>query len=166
MAIGTSTWAPISEMGLTQAIDAHSTTKYYEIGKRVRCRDTSTEARGEAEFEYRAGVVSTTLGCLVVFDGDLTALATTRSVGSVGVAMSACVASEYGWYQITGNAKVAAVASVADNAQAYTCATAGSLDDAVVTGDQIHGMRTTSATDTGFVTVIMNHPNCADTNNA
>lgn len=166
MAITSSTWAPISEAGLNQAINANSTTKNYEIGHRVRCRDTSTQARGEAEFEYRGGVASCVEGSLCCFDGDIVLLATTRSVGPVGVAMAATVASEYGWFQVTGNAKVKAVASIADNAQVYTCATAGSADDAVVTGDMVHGMRSTSATDTGFITAVLDHPACADTNNA
>lgn len=166
MAITSSTWAPISEMGLAQAINENSTTQKYKIGHRVKCRDTSTQARGEAEFEYRGGIGSCLEGSVVCFDGDIVLLATTRSVGPVGIAMSAVEVSEYGWFQVAGNAKIKAVVSIADNAQLYTCGTAGSVDDAVVTGDMIHGARSTSATDTGFITAVINHPNCADTNNS
>jgi hypothetical protein len=163
MAIASGTWAPISEVGLNQPIATNSTTQHYSIGKRVRCRDVSTTTNyGEAEFVYLKGVASTAVGDLVVFEGNGTTIrASARGEGPVAVAMSACVASEYGWYQLTGLAVVTS-GTVADNAQLYLTGTAGTVDDAHVAGDQIFGMRSDSASDTGLVKATMNHPHVAD----
>lgn len=160
-----STWAAISQIGLNQAIDATSTTKHHPIGHTVRCRDTSSQARGEAEFRYAGGVASTAVGDLVVFDGDITLRALARSVGPCGVAMSACPASSYGWYQVTGNAIVAA-GTLSDNKQPYLTATAGTVDETVVAGDYVLGARCVTAADTGFAVVVLDHPQVADTDDS
>jgi hypothetical protein len=62
--------------------------------------------------------------------------------------MSACVADEYGWYQIYGKAVGKALASYADNGLVYATATAGSIDDAVVAGDRVKNAKGASAVDT------------------
>jgi hypothetical protein len=54
--------------------------------------------------------------------------------------MSANVASQYGWYQISGAAVVNVAAGFAAAADVYATATAGTLDDAVVAGDLIAGL--------------------------
>lgn len=166
MAISAGTWAVISEIGLNQAIDSNSTTQHYKIGKTVTCRDTGSTDYGEAVFIYLKGVASTAAGDFVVYEANgTTTRAVARSTGPGAVAMSACVANEYGWYQRTGLAKVTA-GTVADNAQLYTTATAGSVDDAVVTGDLIYGARSDSATDTGFIKATLGYPYCGDTDNS
>lgn len=85
----------------SQPIDATSTTQGLPLGTRVRAVDSSY---GEGEFVYLKGVASTAAGDFVVFDakaGTTTrAVAGTTKTGSVAVAMSANVASQYGWYQI------------------------------------------------------------------
>ncbi|MCC6982635.1 MAG: hypothetical protein IT535_05145 [Bauldia sp.] len=58
--------------------------------------------------------------------------------------MSAKVASQYGWYQISGKAVVEA-GTVADNANVYATATPGQVDDAVVDGDMVHLAKFASA---------------------
>ena len=156
-----STWVPISEIGLNQQIDINSDTKKYDIGKTVTCRDMGTNSRGEAKFRYAGGLDDTAVGEVVVFDGDITLRAVARSKGPVGVAMSACLTGEYGWYQVTGKARVVA-GTLSDNKQAYLTATPGSIDETVVTGDHINGMRCTTAADTGYAIVMMNHPAVAD----
>lgn len=65
---------------------------------------------GEAEFIYLLGVASTAVGSVVTFDPD-TYQTTLAAVGGnqpqpIAFAMSANVASQYGWYQISGVATV------------------------------------------------------------
>jgi hypothetical protein len=75
--------------------------------------------------------------------------------------MSANVASRYGWYQISGRGVVKGLASLAADKLCYLTATAGSIDDAVVAGDAIHFMETTSALDTpssGLAEVTLSRP--------
>jgi hypothetical protein len=66
---------------------------------------------GTGEFIFLKGVASTVVGSLVTYDQTLatTTLApATGGNGPVAVAMSANVASQYGWYQIAGAAAVKA----------------------------------------------------------
>ena len=93
---------------LGQAIADNSTTQKHELGLIVRAKDPTY---GVGEFIYLKGVASTTVGAVVRYDVSTTdeyqtALATTAVGDSfpLAVAMSACVANEYGWYQISGNA--------------------------------------------------------------
>jgi hypothetical protein len=74
--------------------------------------------------------------------------------------MAATVASEFGWYQISGKAVVKA-ATVVDNANAYISGTAGTLDDAVVDGDMVHLAKFASANGTpaaGFAELEIHRP--------
>ena len=54
--------------------------------------------------------------------------------------MSANVANQFGWYQISGAAVIKA-GTVAANGSVYATATAGTVDDAVVSGDKVDGAR-------------------------
>ena len=101
---------------------------------------------GVGEFIYLKGVASTVLGSAVLYNPDdwSTSLLAANDVGSVAIAMSANVASQYGWYQIKGKAVVKA-GTVADNGNVYSTATAGTLDDAVVAGDRIKNAKFASA---------------------
>lgn len=127
-----------------QAIAVTSTDQNHPIGLRAKAYDPTY---GEGEFIYLKGVASTAVGDTVIFD--VYANTTTRTVagsrGAVAVAMSANVASQYGWYQIQGMAVVNVLASYANNALAYVTATAGSIDDAVVSGDKIDSMTSKTA---------------------
>lgn len=88
----------------TQQIADTSTTQKHPLGTIVRAKDPTY---GEGEFIYLLGVGSTTVGAFVTYNvatGHQTALATS-AVGvpnPMAVAMSANVASAYGWYQISG----------------------------------------------------------------
>lgn len=94
---------------------------------------------GAGEFIYLLGVASTDVGSWVTFNPDNggTALLAANAIGPVGVAMSANVATQYGWYQISGKAVGRCLAGFVDNANVYATATAGSVDDAVVAGDRV-----------------------------
>jgi len=101
---------------------------------------------GEGEFIYLKGVVGTVEGDLVIWDeNNQTTRAVSASRGPVAVAMAANVASQFGWYQITGQAKTNVLAAFAADALVYLTATAGSVDDAVVASQKIDGARSQSA---------------------
>lgn len=119
-----------------QPIATTSTTQRHPLGTRVRAVDPTY---GEGEFIYLKGVASTAIGSWVTIHEDdfTTTLLAANDIGQVGVAMSANVASQYGWYQISGKAIGKALAGYADNALVYATATAGSVDDAVVAGDRV-----------------------------
>lgn len=91
------------------------------------------------EFIYMAGATSTAIGTVVTFDeAYATTLGAADAVGPVAVAMSACVANKYGWYQVGGLASALTAGDVVDNADVYLAA-GGTFDDAVVAGDRVKG---------------------------
>ena len=96
---------------------------------------------GAGEFIYLKGVASTAVGSWVTYNPDdfSTALLAANAIGPVAVAMSANVASQYGWYQIQGKAVGLVASGFVDNANVYATATAGTVDDAVVAGDRVKG---------------------------
>ena len=130
------------------------TDKKFRLGTRKRDVDGK-------EYVYLEGVASTVANEAVVFDESF---ATTRtvaaSVGPVAVSQSACVASNYGWYQIYGNSTVKTDASVATDTQIYVTSTAGDVDDADSSTDAIIGMYATAADDSAAATtaVWLNYP--------
>lgn len=90
-----------------QAIADTSTTKNHPVGTVVRAVD---DTYGEGEFIYLLGVASTAVGSLVTYNTSSGAT-TLAAVGAnkaqpIAVAMSANVANQYGWYQISGIAVV------------------------------------------------------------
>lgn len=118
---------------------------------------------GVGEFVYLAGVASTEYGTAVVYlpDDFATARTAANAKGPVAVATAATVASTYGWYQVKGKGVVKVAASFADGGDLYITSTAGTLDDAVVAGDRVHGMWGASAIGTpsaGLAEVEMNYP--------
>lgn len=131
----------------SQAVATTSTTQNHPVGTIVRATDPTY---GAGEFIYLAGVASTAVGSWVTYDmdGGTTALLAANAIGPVAVAMSANVAGQYGWYQISGKAVGKALASYADNGLVYATATAGSVDDAVVAGDRVKLAKGASAVDT------------------
>lgn len=130
------------EAGL-QAITETSTTQKHPLGLRVQAHDP---VYGVGEFIYLPGVASTVAGDLVAYDTRelTTSRITTTNRGPLAVAMSANVASQYGWYQIFGMAVVNA-GTVADNTIPYATATPSVIDDAVVAGAQIDNARIKAA---------------------
>ena len=77
-----------------------------------------------------------------------TAYGSANAIGPVGISMSINVASQYGWYQIYGKGVGKCLASYADDGLVYATATAGSIDDAVVSGDRVKLAIGASAIDT------------------
>lgn len=145
-----------------QPIAYSDTTQNHLLGTIVRAEDPTY---GAGEFIYLKGVASTVVGSMVDFDPYLatTALSpATGGVGPVAVAMSANVASQYGWYQIAGVAAVKAPNAMTAGADVFSlAATPGSIDDAQVNGEQIVNAKvstTTGTPSTGLALIVINRP--------
>lgn len=143
---------------LTTPFTQLDTALRYALGSRV------TDKSGN-EYIYLLGVASTVAGDAVTYDG---AYATTRLVangkGNVAIAMGACVASTYGWYQIKGLATGITLTAVTTGMPLYSTATAGQLDDAVVAGDLVAGAFAYGTGGTNAsCTFILNYPFATDT---
>lgn len=135
-----------------QPIAETSTTKKHPYGTIVSAVDP---VYGAGEFIYLKGLASTVVGSIVTYVAStgVTALSTTSGVvnggAPVAVAMSANVASQYGWYQIAGDAvikKTAVKVDPAGTTKVYLSATAGRVMQTSVAGRQIIGARWITAT--------------------
>jgi hypothetical protein len=140
----------------SQAIADTSTVQNHPLGTRVNAYDPTY---GEGKFIYCVGVASTVVGDCVLIkpNGFTTIRSVANGIGPVGFAMSANVASQYGWYQIYGAARgqVATVASLAS----LFLSSAGVLDDASVTGDRVWNAKVTAVTTSATVqTIEIAHP--------
>jgi hypothetical protein len=157
----------VGSLTFDQAIDETSTTAKVPLGTIVQAKDLASTGYGIAEFIYLKGVASTAVGSWVtIADNSTTALAVANAVGQVAVAMSACVASNWGWYQISGQAAGKVLTSfAATGGDAYLTATAGSLDDADVAGDFVLNAVPVSAIDTpstGLAEFQLNRPSVSN----
>lgn len=156
----TAAWKPgISGIGAPN-LDESRTTREFPLGAITTAQSPTY---GMGEFIYLQGVASTVVGSVVTYSADdySTTLAAADAIGPVATALSACVANEFGWYQIGGKGVAKVAASFADDAACYLTSTAGTIDDAVVAGDRIKGMRGASAIDTpstGLAEVEMSRP--------
>lgn len=160
------TWQATRPAGIT--VDgAVGTTKLYPLGTRVQAKDTGSTDYGSGEFIYLQGVASTAAGSVVhISTAYTTALVAARGIGPVAVALGACVASNYGWYQIAGKGVALCDAGITDGAGLYIDGTSGRVDDTAVAGDAVSGMRASSTDDTNTCLVVMNYPSTADFDNA
>jgi hypothetical protein len=149
-----------------QDINVNSTDKQAPLGMIALAQDEGSDNRGVGEFIYLTGLASTAVGEVVVYNASdwSTKLAVANDIGPVATAMSVCVASEYGWYQISGKGVALVAASFADNGDCYLTSTAGTLDDADVAGDLIARMKGASAIAGGIADVEMHRPSVANGN--
>lgn len=142
-----------------QPVEETSTTQRHPIGTIVRGSDPTY---GEAEFIYLLGVASTAVGSIVTWAGS-TGATTLCAVGGnkgepVAVAMSANVASQWGWYQISGVAvcKKTCTISLAANAAVGVLTTglmAGTGSGKQILGAQVAAVASATA---GRTTVLVN----------
>ena len=137
------------------AITDTSTTKKVPLGTIVKAYD---ETLGEGEFIYLKGVASTVVGSIVNYDDAFqTALDTTATGGPprpLAVAMSANLATYYGWYQIAGLA-VATKANSVSFADGASLGAGAGLAIAAVTGVAVYGavVRTVASAKSNVTTV-------------
>lgn len=127
------------------SIESVDSSQVFPLGTTCEARNTTSGYLGE--FIYMQGVASCAAGSWVLlnYDNGVVSLLADTNAGGVGVAMAATVASTFGWFQIRGKASANLAASCADNAQLYTTATAGTVDDATAGQYQIYGARAASA---------------------
>jgi hypothetical protein len=147
-----------------QPIATNSTTQNHPLGTIIRAKD---DTYGEGEFIYLLGVASTVVGSLVEYNATTyqTALSanTAAKVGPVAVAMSANVATQYGWYQVGGLAVIKKTAvAVAPGVAVYQSGTTGRVMPTSASGKQILGARTANlasvTSTTSTVVVAINRP--------
>ena len=142
-----------------QAIDETSTTQNHPLGTIVNAVDPTY---GAGEFIYLKGVASTAAKDWVTYNADdfSTARLAANAIGPVAIAMSANVASQYGWYQISGKALGACLTQLAENNRVWITGTAGSVDDASVAGDGVNLAKSASATtvDSGYAEFEIQRP--------
>jgi len=132
----------------SQPITAIETSAKHALGKIVRASDPTY---GEGEFKYLKGVASCVLGSWVTYKDEdgTTALLTANAIGPVAVAMAACTASYYGWFQISGTAVGKCLTLMASNTRVWITATDGSVDDASVAGDGVNLAKSAALTVVG-----------------
>jgi hypothetical protein len=122
-----------------QPIANTETTQKHPLGTVVTAVDPTL---GGGEFIYLKGVASTVVGSIVNYDDNYqTALDTAAVSGPsrpLAVAMSANVADQYGWYQISGLA-VATKANSVSFADGAGLGSGSGLAVAVATGTVIQG---------------------------
>lgn len=147
-----------------QPIANNSTVQNHKLGTIVEAWD---DTYGMGEFIYLLGVASTVVGSVVKYNATTyqTVLVVNTAVQAVpvAVAMSANVASEYGWYQIEGNAVVKKTAvTVTPQVTLFLSATAGRVKVLASAGLQVVGARsanlTTVTSTTSTVVVTINRP--------
>jgi len=124
----------------SQAIATTDTVQNHPLGTVIRANDPTL---GDGEFIYLLGVASTTVGSVVTYDAS-TYQTVLSAVGgniprAVAIAMSANVASQYGWYQISGQAVVAKTATVSLAAGAAVGVLTIGLIAGTGTGKEIQG---------------------------
>lgn len=143
---------------ITQPIAENSSTQKQRLGQIVRAFDSTY---GEGEFIYLKGVASTVVGSCVTWNSSSHAT-TLAAVGAnisfpVAFAMSACVAGEYGWYQISGLAVAAKAATVCLVAGAAVAIKTTGLVATTGSGKELQGavVTTTASAATGRTTVLV-----------
>ena len=158
-----STYKPISFMG-AQPIQTTDTVQRHPLGTIIKAVN---DTYGEGEFIYLLGVASTEAGSLVRYNATTyqTTLVVNTAVQAcpVAVSMSANVATQYGWYQIEGNAVIKKTGvSVNPSVTIFLSATAGRIKVAASAGLQVVGARTanltTVVTTTSTVVITINRP--------
>lgn len=153
----------------SQPIADTSTVQNHPLGTIVRAVDPTY---GAGEFIYLKGVASTVVGDVVTYVASTGATVRSLTSGVVNggaplaVAMSANVASQYGWYQIAGDAvikKTAVKVDPAGTTKVYLSATSGRVMQTSVAGRQVIGARwitattVTSTTSTAIATINRPH---------
>jgi hypothetical protein len=147
-----------------QPIANTSTVQQHPLGTELSANDPTL---GEGRFIYLLGVASTVIGSLVKYNATTwqTVLAanTANQDVPVAVAMSANVASQYGWYQIGGNAVIKKTAvTVSPQVSLFLSATAGRVKVLASAGLQLLGARSanlaTVTSTTSTVTVTISRP--------
>ena len=132
------------------------TSASFKLGTTVNLDDG-----GQAVYVRAASAVSQYDAVAVLGDNTVVPLTTTNSANSkvVGFAQVSIAAASYGWVQIGGKPVVKLAASCNPAVPLYTTATAGTLDDAVVSGGLVAGIvALTTASGATALTCVAGYP--------
>jgi hypothetical protein len=161
------TWVPVTPRLGLQAITETSTTQQLPLGTVITANDIDTSGQGTGEFIYLLGVAATVVGSVAEYNATTyqTTLSTNTAnkVGPVAVAMSANVASQYGWYQIGGYAVVKKTGVIVlPGVALFQSGTTGRVMSTVASGKQFLGMRSANLASvvsaTSTVAVMLDRP--------
>ena len=133
------------------------TTSQFTTGTVVNTSDG-----GQAIYVQALSEIST-YAAVAVYDTQKAQMLTTTLAATckrVGFAQTSIASGYYGWVQLGGKVLVNLAANSAPSVPLYTTATAGVLDDAVVSGGIVFGLvATTSISNATAVTCIAGYPN-------
>lgn len=117
-----------------------SSTAGCATGTRVNTSDG-----GAAVYVQALSEISTFAAVAIFANGTAQMLTTTNSATTkkIGFAQTSIASGYYGWVQTAGTVKVNLAANCDDNVPLYTTATAGVLDDAVVSTGLVLGVTST-----------------------
>ena len=152
MAISTSNLAGV-------ALGYADTTAQFATGTTVNLNDG-----GQAVYVQAASGVAQYDAVAVFGNNTVAPLTTTNSASSkrVGFAQVSIASGSYGWVQTGGVPVVKLAASCSPNVPLYTTATAGTLDDAVVSGGLVAGIvALSSASGATALTCVAGYPHVA-----
>ena len=139
----------VSGQMIPQALSDTSTTQKLAIGQVVRAIDPIL---GGGEFIYLKGVASTVVSSVVTYDlvAGTTVLApsTANLAQPLAVSMSANVANQYGFYQISGLAVAATNGTLSGAGVPVYLAGTGQVTSTQANGKQVVGATSSSATGT------------------
>ena len=157
-------FTPVTTLLGLQLIALTSTVQNHPEGMIIEATDPTL---GGGEFIYLKGVASTVVGNLVTYDpvNHTTTLSPNSAnlAEPVAVAMSANVASQWGWYQIAGAAVIKKTAvKVSPSVALYQSGTAGRVMPTAACGKQLVNARSvnaaTVASATSTITTLIQRP--------
>jgi len=148
-------YTPVTPREGLQPIALNSATQIHPLGTIIHAYDPNY---GEGEFVYLEGVASTVVGSVVTYGGvssggfptyqTALAPATANLAEPLAVAMAATLATQFGWYQISGAAVCATNGTLAAGPAPVYLAGTGQLTSSQANGEQVVNARNCSATGT------------------
>jgi hypothetical protein len=138
------------------ALGNTDTSPQFNVGTSVNLDDG-----GQAVYVQAASAVAQYDAVSVRFDNTVVPITTTNSANSkaVGFAQTSIASAAYGWVQIGGKPVVKLAASCLPAVPLYTTATAGTLDDAAVSGGLVAGIvAVTTASGATALTCVAGYP--------
>lgn len=129
-----------------QPIATKSTTQKHDLGQIIQAVDSTY---GSGEFIYLKGVASTVVGSWVSYTAG-TGVSTLSVASLKGLPLAVSMTTNttttsYAWYQISGTAQALGLTSITSSSGfIFLTSTAGSVDDASVSGDLIIGAKKTA----------------------
>jgi hypothetical protein len=152
MAISTSNLIGVS-------LGSSDTSASFKLGTVVNLDDG-----GQAVYVQAASDCATNVAVSVKGDNTVVPITTTNAAQSkvIGFAQTSIASASYGWVQLGGKPVVKLAASCLPYVPLFTTSTAGTLDDATVTGGLVEGIvALTTASGATALTCVAGYPHVA-----